>query len=432
MTGGWGASLRRILLGALLLSVLGWWLDQLLLVLLLGALAYLGWNLLNLYRLDKWITEPAAMNPPDVPGIWGQVIYRIAGIQRVNRKAKKRLAKLLVEFRKSTEAMPDAAVVLDRQNRIAWYNSAASRLLGVRSEADLGQRIDNLLRAPDFRSYLRRKEYGKALLMASPANDRTLLSLRIIRYGKHQRLLLARDVTERATLERMRKDFVANASHELRTPVTVIRGYLEEMREEQALDKKWQAPIHEMHRQAKRMEKLIGDLLELSRLESSDAAAAMEPVDVRALANAVILEAQALAGAGPTLVSRVESEARLSGDGLALYSLLMNLVSNAVRFTPREGRIEIGWAEDAGGGRLWVSDNGTGIEAEHLPRLTERFYRVDAGRSRQSGGTGLGLSIVKHILESHGATLEIVSEPGQGSTFTCVFPPARIANAAAA
>ncbi len=433
MTGGWGTALRRILLGAAMLIAVGWWQGQVLLFLLLGSLAFLAWNLANLYRLDKWISDPRSANPPDVPGLWGHVFYRINGMQRKTRKQKKRMAKLLVEFRKSTEAMPDATVVLDREDRIAWYNSASTRLLGVRFDADLGQRIDNLLRTPNFRKYLHRKRYDQPLLMTSPLNDETLLSVRIIPYGKHQRLLLARDVTERAKIERMRKDFVANASHELRTPVTVIRGYLEEMKYEQELLEKWQIPIGEMHKQAQRMEKLIGDLLELSRLESSEEEAGRDIINIEALAKSVIVEGRALAGeGGPELGSEIVGDTRLLGDSVALHSALLNLVSNAVRFTPPGGRIRVGWEADERGGRLWVSDNGAGIERHHLPRLTERFYRVDEGRSRQSGGTGLGLSIVRHILERHGAVLEIVSEPGTGSTFTCVFPAERVTTAVAA
>ncbi len=432
MTGEWGAAFRRLVLAGVVLLALGLWQGQPLVFLLAGALAYLAWNLFNLYRLERWITDPSGANPPDVPGIWGHVIYRIAGIQRKNRKQKKRMAKLLVQFRKSTEAMPDAAVVLDKQDQIGWFNSAATRLLGLVLARDLGQRIDNLLRAPGFRNYLQARDFGEPLLMASPVRDDVLLSTRIIPYGKGQRLLLARDITEPARLERMRTDFVANASHELRTPITVLNGYLETMRHDPELAAQWQIPVAEMHRQAQRMERLVADLLELSRLESADTRLESVPIDMAKLIDNVREEMANLGDQVPEIVARPASHAKLLGDPSGLRSVCQNLLTNAVRFTPADGRIEIGWRADASGGQLWVSDTGAGIEAEHVARITERFYRVDAGRSRDTGGTGLGLAIVKHALERHGAGLEIASEPGRGSTFTCKFPADRIVSATAA
>lgn len=429
MMGEWGAAFRRMLLGAAVLGVLGFWQSQLLVFLLAGALAYLAWNLFNLYRLDRWVSDPSGSNPPDVPGIWGHVIYRIAAIQRKNQKQKKRMAKLLVEFKRSTEAMPDAAVVLDKQDQISWFNTAATRLLGLVDARDLGQRIDNLLRAPGFRNYLQEKKFEQALLLASPVRDDILLSASIIPYGKGQRLLLARDITERAQLERMRTDFVANASHELRTPITVLAGYLENMQNDPDLAAQWRSPVAEMRRQAQRMEHLVADLLELSRMEAADTRLDSRPIDIVALMNDVREEVASLGDPLPEIVVESESTAKLLGDPSGLRSVCQNLVSNAVRFTPGDGTIRMRWRTDAGGGQLSVSDTGAGIEAEHLTRITERFYRVDAGRSRDRGGTGLGLAIVKHVLERHGASLEIASEPGRGSTFTCRFPAERIARA---
>lgn len=428
MTGEWGAAVRRLVLAGAILLVLGLWQGRPFVFLLVGALAYLLWNLFNLYRLDRWITDPAEGNPPDVPGIWGHVIYSIAAIQRKSRKQKKRMAKLLVEFRKSTEAMPDAAVVLDKQDQISWFNSAATRLLGLASGRDLGQRIDNLLRAPGFRNYLQNRDFDQPLLMASPVRDDVLLSARIIPYGKGQRLLLARDITERARLERMRTDFVANASHELRTPITVLTGYLESMHHDPELAAQWQIPVEEMHRQAQRMDRLVTDLLELSRLEAADTQIKAVPIDMETLLHDVLRDVSNLRDHMPEMSVSIASNAMLLGEPSGLRSVCQNLLSNAVRYTPADGRIEIGWRADANGGQLWVDDTGAGIEAEHVDRITERFYRGDAGRSRDSGGTGLGLAIVKHVLELHDASLEIASEPGRGSTFTCRFPSGRIAS----
>lgn len=425
MIGGWAAALRRLTLAGAILLVLGWWQGQALLFLLAGAVAYLLWNLLNLYRLESWVSDPTAPNPPDVPGIWGQVFYRIAGIQRKNRKQKKRMAKLLVEFRKSTEAMPDAAVILDQNDRIGWLNSAAEKLLGLNRDGDYGQRIDNLLRAPGFRAYLNVKDFAEPLMMASPQNDQLLLSTRIVPYGKGQRLLLARDVTERAETERMRRDFVANASHELRTPITVLSGYLESMSDDAELPEKWQRPVQEMRRQASRMEGLVADLLELSRLESPTRSMLTRSVDVASLLAAVSRDHPAAVGQAPVRVA-IESDMHLLADPEALQSVCENLASNALRYTPADGYVELGWRTDRQGGYLWVRDSGQGIEPEHLPRITERFYRADPGRSSAQGGTGLGLAIVKHILERHEGRLDITSKPGKGSLFCCFFPPERL------
>lgn len=426
MIGGWAAALRRLFLIAAILFALGWWQGQVLLFLFFGAMVYLVWNLVNLYRLERWITDPTGPNPPDVPGIWGQVIYRIGDIQRKNRKQKKRMAKLLVEFRKSTEAMPDAAVVLDKTNHISWANPASHRLLGLNLEGDQGQRIDNFVRAPAFRKYLRDKNYDVPLLMASPVSDEKLLSARIVPYGKGQRLMLARDVTERAQIERMRRDFVANASHELRTPITVLSGYLESMQDDADLAERWQIPIKQMREQAQRMQRLVADLLELSRLESSTFILDSQPVDVEQLLKAVQSEFETSDKDHAVITIKVESDQCLLADQAALRSVCQNLVSNALRFTPPDGRIELGWRVDSQGGHLSVKDNGSGIEPVHLSRITERFYRADAGRSSEQGGTGLGLAIVKHVMERHGGRLAISSKPGDGSLFCCVFPGERV------
>jgi len=258
------------------------------------------------------------------------------------------------------------------------------------------------------------------------ANGGTMLALHVVPYGEGRQLLFVRDVTRQSQIEAMRRDFVANASHELRTPLTVIMGYLDTLADDPALSEAWRTPLAEMRRQAERMNAILRDLLELSRLEATGARAGDEAVDVGGLLALLRKEAIASSPRSREVTLRLESQAQLRGASAELESAFSNLIQNAVRYTPESGRIEIRWWTDAAGGHVSVADTGIGIPAEHLPRITERFYRVDPGRSRSTGGSGLGLAIVKHALQRHGAELEVVSEEGKGSTFTCHFPPDRV------
>ncbi|HSN71700.1 MAG TPA: phosphate regulon sensor histidine kinase PhoR, partial [Steroidobacteraceae bacterium] len=252
------------------------------------------------------------------------------------------------------------------------------------------------------------------------------LSLHVIPYGDTQQLLLVRDVTRQARLESLRRDFVANASHELRSPLTVIAGYLDTLADDASLDPAWREPIAEMHRQADRMRGIVDDLLELSRMEASAGEAEEDVVDVPGMLAMIRREVLALERRPATIELQLDSDARLLGNETEIHSAFQNLVSNAVKYTPDTGRVALRWWSDADGAHLAVSDTGIGIPEEHLPRLTERFYRVDPGRARRTGGSGLGLAIVKHALQRHGGTLEVASEPGQGSTFVCHFPERRV------
>jgi two-component system phosphate regulon sensor histidine kinase PhoR len=258
------------------------------------------------------------------------------------------------------------------------------------------------------------------------ANGDTMLALQIVPYGEGGQFLFARDVTRQSQVEAMRRDFVANASHELRTPLTVIMGYLDTLADEPGLEVAWQSPLAEMRRQADRMNSILKDLLELSRLEAAGSVAGNEPVDVGGLLSLLRKEAITEGPRAREIILSLASDAQLSGTASELESAFANLIQNAVRYTPDGGRIEVRWWTDAAGGHVTVSDTGIGIAPEHLPRITERFYRVDPGRSRATGGSGLGLSIVKHALQRHGAELEVVSEEGKGSVFTCHFPPERV------
>jgi two-component system phosphate regulon sensor histidine kinase PhoR len=302
-------------------------------------------------------------------------------------------------------------------------------MLGLLGPRDVGQRIDNLIRNPRFVAYLADGDYAEPLDLVSPHERKTRLVLHVVPYGTGQRLLMFRDNTRLHQLEKMRRKFVANASHELRTPLTVLAGYVDAMAEDPDLTPEWRAPIAEMQRQAARMNAIIGDLLELSRLESSQAKAGHDEVPLRALLEQIAREASAMRSDTPAVDIAIDSPAGLRGSEDELHSAFSNLVVNAVKYTPAAGRVAVRWSRDETGGRLDIIDTGIGIETKHLQRLTERFYRVDTGRSRREGGTGLGLAIVKHVLDRHDARLEIESQPGSGSRFTCVFPPERVVQA---
>lgn len=391
-----------------------------------SAFVYLVWHLANLYRLDDWLRRGRQFATPSSLGVWGEIFNHFYRLRRRDRERKRRIAYLLREFRNSTSAMPDAVVVVDALWEIIWFNDAASRLLGLRPGQDLGRRIGNLIRHPDFVGYLRHGNFEEPVDIPAPAAPGVHIALRIVPYGSDQRLLLARDVTRLHRLEEMRRDFVANASHELRSPLTVVNGYLDAMRADARLEGDWGAPLAEMEHQMQRMSAIIKDLLELSRLETEAREAPFAPVDVPGLLQRVQRESQAL-GYGPRDVAvEIGEPLWILGAESELYSAFSNLVFNAMRYTPDSGKVRIRWTASGEGAELSVSDTGVGIAPEHIPRLTERFYRVDRSRSRDSGGTGLGLAIVKHVLQRHSADLDVESEPGKGSVFTCRFPAERV------
>ncbi len=391
-----------------------------------STLVYLIWHLGNLYRLDNWLRRGRQFATPASLGVWGELFNHFYRLRRRDRERKRRIAYLLREFRNSTSAMPDAVVVVDALWEIIWFNDAASRLLGLRAGQDLGRRIGNLIRHPDFVGYLRHGDFEEPVDIPAPAAPGVRIALRIVPYGSDQRLLLARDVTRLYRLEEMRRDFVANASHELRSPLTVVSGYLDAMRADARLEGDWGAPLAEMEHQMQRMSDIIKDLLELSRLETEAREAPFAPVDVPVLLQRIQRESQAL-GYGPRDVAiEIGEPLWILGAESELYSAFSNLVFNAMRYTPDSGKVRISWMLDGEGAALSVSDTGVGIAPEHLPRLTERFYRVDRSRSRDSGGTGLGLAIVKHVLQRHAGELSVESEPGKGSVFTCRFPAERV------
>ena len=412
-------------------ALIGWLIFHHLFAWLFAAtFVYLCWHILNLYRLDAWIRRGRQLLTPASLGVWGELFNGFYRMRRRDRERKRRIARLLREFRNSTAAMPDGVVLLDSLWEIIWFNDAAERLLGLRPGQDLQRRIGNLIRHPDFVGYLRHGVFEEPVDIPAPAAPGVRVSLRIVPYGADQRLLIARDVTRLHRLEEMRRDFVANASHELRSPLTVIGGYLDAMRADSRLEHDWGVPLAEMEHQMQRMLAIIKDLLELSRLETEAREAPFAPVDVPGLLQRVQRDALAL-GHGPRdVVVEVKDRVWILGSESELFSAFSNLVFNAMRYTPDSGRVSLRWWAEEDGARLSVTDTGVGIAAEHLPRLTERFYRVDRSRSRDSGGTGLGLAIVKHVLQRHDADLSVESEPGRGSVFTCHFPMERVAREA--
>jgi two-component system phosphate regulon sensor histidine kinase PhoR len=380
----------------------------------------------RLMRLARWLRLKTEAGSPEFGGLWGEVVAMVVRVFRRKHYHKQRLLRLLRELRESTAAMPDGVVLLNPEAEILWFNRTAGLLLGLHGRSDMGLRIENLVRQPEFLQYLRSGSYATPVTVRTTANMDLFLALQLVPYGAGQLLLLVRDVTHQARLEAMRKDFVANASHELRSPLTVIAGYLETLAQDPALDAALAEPLAEMRRQAQRMNGIVHDLLELSRLESSDREVTGSAIDVAALLAQLKQDLLARASHPARVEVSADSELQLVGDEAQIHSAFSNLIDNAAKYTPADGSVTARWWTDGDGGHFEVADTGIGIASEHIPRLTERFYRVDAGRSRATGGSGLGLAIVKHVLQRHGASLEINSIEGQGSRFTCHFPAYRL------
>lgn len=427
MPGIWTSILVRLALALVAGGLIGWIYDQPALGMLVVALAALGWHLYNLYRLERWLRTGASADIPDGDGVWPPVFARILFIKTKAKRRGKRFRRLVKELRASAEAFPDGGVILNAQHEILNYNAAARQLLELKLRGDRGQRIENLLRHPDFVEYLRSPAGRPTVEIPSPAGGDAWLSCRLIPYGPGQTLLLIRDISQRVKIERVRRDFVANASHELRTPLTVIMGYLDTLGEDPEQPPAWQQPVRVMQEQVQRMFRLVEDLLQLSRLESGQPVAKDRVVNVAGLIELARRDAQSLPDFGGQIEVQLNSDVNLLGEETELQSVVSNLVANAVRYTPAEGRITITWNIDQDGGHLAVVDTGIGMSEADIPRVTERFYRADGGRARQSGGTGLGLSIVKYALRRHDADLEIRSRLGQGSSFICHFPRDRLA-----
>jgi len=413
-----GRILLIVGLAAALGAMYGYMLEAAVTVLLA---VFAGWYY-QLHRVKVWLNAPEEL-PPDAGGIWGDLLARMYLHQRKNTEAQAHLQSTVEYLQDSFAAMRDGVVMVDEQGAIKWLNQAVEPLLGLRYPEDTGQTLTNLVRAPEFNRYFLGRDYSKPLqYLAVGGNSRIHLRVEITRFGKGERLLFVRDVSNAVRMEQMRRDFVANVSHELRTPLTVISGYLSTILDSaQELPPKYVKPLQQMGQQAQRMENLLKDLLWLSRIESETREDGREMVDIRGMLQELRDElSEAYPGFPVTLELAIDQ--KIHGDYRQLYSAVSNLAINAIKYSREGSPVKIRWFARDGNYLLQVQDEGIGIDSVHIPRLTERFYRVDDSRNSATGGTGLGLAIVKHVAVAHGARLQIDSKLGEGSTFTLVFP----------
>lgn len=423
MTGNrvWLQELRQVLLLLAGFGLLGWWFDALTLALALAlalVLAYWGYQL---RLVQRWLDSPES-DPPEGIGLWGRILDNIYLLQRRNREAQSRLESALDYLQDSLASMRDASIIVDSRGNIAWANESAGFLLGIHFPADRGQPLLNLIRQPRFQTYFETEDYTQPLRITPTVDGERCLQFEISRFGAGDRLIFVRDVTENFRLEQMRRDFVGNVSHELRTPLTVIKGYIDTLLSlEEGASPRLARPLSQMSDQAERMETLLKDLLWLSRIESVETLRKTEAIDVASLVRSTVTELRT-GYPDREITLEVDGSAHVLGDRSELHSAFSNLIINALKYSDKSEPVDVSWRVADGCGEFAVVDRGVGIPAEHLPRLTERFYRVDKSRSQRIGGTGLGLAIVKHVATSHQADLNIDSIPGKGSRFALHFP----------
>ena len=404
-----------------------------LVILGLGAAAIIGWHLLNAQRLHDWAVGSDEHTVPEAPGEWSEVYAAIYRHSRLRQAHQRDLQHIIDRFRQAAEAIPDGIVILDRSQRIEWANPHAVAQLGLDLAQDVGQPIVNLVRQPEFLRYLDTGDYGESVMVPSSRDPGHTLALQLVPFAVDKKLLMSRDVTEMEALARMRRDFIANVSHELKTPLTVISGFVETLQDLDVDDRQRARFLQLMEEQARNMQRLVADLLTLSALESEQNPVADERFAIVPLMLALSSDAKGLSKGQHDIALDIGEAATIMGNRDELASAFGNLVSNAIRYTPGGGRVTLEWhVDEDGAGVFTVADTGIGVAAEHLPRLTERFYRVDRSRSRATGGTGLGLAIVKHVLLRHQAQLEITSEIGRGSRFSVRLPVRRVERGPAA
>lgn len=398
----------------------------LIVILVLAYRLYIHHRYLN--RMLAWISGPLDAPVPDADGIWGEFVSRMNRRVKTRRHEKDQIEKALNQFQSALEALPDGVVFMDQHRRILWMNALAIDMLKLKPGQDIGTPIEHLIREPDFVSYLLSGSYTEALMYHPNRRDQTCFMVNLISYGEDRLLLSLRDLTQLEKLENVRRDFVANVSHELKTPLTVISGFIEtlQIHHDALSPEKRQRFLDLAMAQAQQMGRLVQDLLTLSSLETRTNLIDEGIVPVAPLLDELVISAEALSGDTHAIKVDVPNNLEIRGSRSALHSIFGNLINNAVNYTPAGGSITITWREEAGEGALCVKDTGIGIPAIHIPRLSERFYRVDQGRSRETGGTGLGLAIVKHALSRHQGRLAIQSEVGKGSTFEAYFPQSRI------
>lgn len=409
-------ALAICVLVGLLVGELAW-------ALVVALSVYLFWSVRQAIRLHHWLYRQDSADIPESFGLWGDLFDGLHQVQQQNLQTQQHLKSLIERVRVSTNALKEAVVMTNGDGQMEWWNDSAGRLLGFRSIQDQGQLITNLFRDPAFKFYYETKDYDDALEIASPLDPNVLLRIYITLFGKDDRLLFAQDITRIHQLEQMRRDFVSNVSHEMRTPLTVIHGYLETLTDSPDAPAKWLRPLRSMADQTRRLDLLVSDLLLLEKYEFQGKQGASQAVNIETLLTLICSDAQLLSGEREHDIDlSCETDDSVFGEHNQLRSAFSNLIYNAVKYTPEKGSIKVRWYRDQRGLHLSVKDNGCGFDPLHIPRLTERFYRADPSRNNNTGGSGLGLAIVKHVLINHGATLEIKSQENQGSEFICHFP----------
>lgn len=426
--------LQRTLVWLALLTLFGfavWGLAGEVAALALVGLVLIAWLSFHLYHIAlllRWLKHPSPERVPDGFGSWHMVFMTLYRQMRTQSHSKRKLTNVLERFINAGEAMPDGVVVLDEHDRIEWLNPSAVEHLGLDRKRDVGNQILNLIRQPGFHAYMKGDSFSQPLVLRFVQPREMVLSVQLVPFDSTRKLLLSRDITQLERVQTVHRDFVANVSHELRTPLTVIGGFLETLSDmgepDPALTRQF---LPMMLEQSRRMQSLVEDLLALSRLENSPKGVPAEKVNMDELLATLKVEAEGLSQGRHQIRLEQNSQRWLWGSAQELHSAFGNLVSNAIRYTPEGGAVTVAWRDQGGKAVFSVRDTGIGIPREHIPRLTERFYRVDRGRSRGSGGTGLGLAIVKHVIARHNAKLDIQSEPDRGSTFSVVFQPDRVA-----
>lgn len=412
----------RLILLLIASALLGWLFEQVLLFILATSLFLLIWHYHHLFKLIKWLWQSKSLSPPQAKGAWGYLYDGLYRQVKQQRRKQKQLNEKIRRFRDGAEALPDAALMLSKELTIEWANKKAQRLLGVRWPDDFAQRIDNLLRAPEFADYLAQESFDSPCLLISPVHSDVQLEIRIMAYGSEHVLLLARDISNIQRLEDMRRDFVANVSHELKTPLTVVRGYVEMIQASQdSFEPHWQKAFQTIEGQVSRMDHLVEQLLNLAKVENNTNDE-KHSINMAQLITTLVDEVDWLNQEKHHQISLdISTNIHILGFETELKSACANLISNAIAYTPANGLIEVSWRLLGDKAIFSVKDNGDGIKPEHVNRLTERFYRIDKSRSRDTGGSGLGLAIVKHVLNHHQAELVVNSHWGQGSEFSIYF-----------
>ena len=419
--------LRLLAFFLLIAALVGFGIGYLWICILIACAVFFALQLRSLYLVNEWISNRPYDVPPNLDGIWGALLFNVYRAQRQERIVQAEMVGLIDRAQSSLVALAEAVVLIDELHQIEWWNPAAEKLLGIQ-QLDQGRNILSILRQPNFIEYFNNIDLAPdGLKMKSSVLEDHYVQVKLTRFGRESHLLVAYDVTRMHNLEQMRKDFVDNISHELRTPLTVLSGYIETFTDQEDLNPRWKRAFDQMQSQTRRMNALVNDLLLLSRLENDKKVAKNQIIEMPSLMNQLYDDAHAYnVDYGHTLNLEIDSHCDLIGSDMELASAFSNLITNAIKYTPKGGTVTVGWHDDGTHGYFTVEDTGIGIDPKHLPRLTERFYRVDSARSRQTGGTGLGLAIVKHVLMQHQAYLEVESKENRGSIFKVVFPKERL------